>query len=76
MGYTLVFLAIDFLIIANFHKTIYIKLGANGSESQDTNEGIFNWERRRPAGRALRNKIAAILHTCRRDAGAPSGRFP
>jgi hypothetical protein len=22
--------------------------GANGSESQDTNEGVFNWERLRP----------------------------
>ena len=50
--------------------------GANGSESQDATEGVFDWERRRPAGKALRNKIAAILHTCRRDAGAPSGRFP
>ena len=55
--------------------SFYPTRGANGSESQDTNEGVFDWERRRPAGKALRNKIAAILHTCRRDAGAPSGRF-
>jgi hypothetical protein len=30
------------------------------------------WERRRPAGNALRINIAANLHSCRRDAGAPS----
>jgi hypothetical protein len=37
---------------------------ANGSESQDTIEAVFDWERRRPAGNALRNNIAAILHAC------------
>jgi hypothetical protein len=30
------------------------------------------WERRRPAGNALRINVEAILHSCRRDAGAPS----
>jgi hypothetical protein len=33
-----------------------------------------NWERRRLAGNAFKIKAAVILHSCRRDAGAPSNQ--
>jgi hypothetical protein len=33
-----------------------------------------HWERRRLAGKAFKINAAVILHSCRRDAGAPSGQ--
>jgi hypothetical protein len=52
-------------------KTLKGAIGS-GTQTKKNGGGSDPWERRRPAGNASRINVAAVLYSCRRDAGAPS----
>jgi hypothetical protein len=59
--------------------SIGIRTGYCQRKSRAQTEVRIKWQKEwppgapAPPGKTLRNKIAAILHSCQRDAGAPSG---
>jgi hypothetical protein len=50
---------------------IHVCPGFRGCPTVVEYSKAFPWERRRPAGKAFGINAAVILHSCRRDAGAP-----